>query len=113
MRASKLNSEGGTGIGDDVLSTTPTESNPSGIIRKVGVVGSGGGNSPGPGSTVGVIPPQQKCRGSHRICHYFYDTPPAGRFGTMAYMVRALAVLIGDSLPLGNSGNIAVNCSVA
>ncbi|VDL18298.1 unnamed protein product [Hymenolepis diminuta] len=100
-----------TGSGDDLLSTTPTESNPSGINRKVGVVGDG--NPRSPLSTVGVIPPQQKCRGAHRICHYFYDTPPAGRFGTMAYMVRALSVLIGDSLPLGNSGNIAVNCSVA
>nr|CDS28284.1 asparagine rich protein [Hymenolepis microstoma] len=98
-----------TGSSDDILSTTPTESNPSGINRKIGVVG----DESCPGSAVGAVPPQQKCRGAHRICHYFYDTPPAGRFGTMAYMVRALSVLIGDSLPLGNSGNIAVNCSVA
>ncbi|VDN96538.1 unnamed protein product [Rodentolepis nana] len=99
------------GSSDDILSTTPTESNPSGINRKISVASDE--SLSGPGSAVGVVPPQQKCRGAHRICHYFYDTPPAGRFGTMAYMVRALSVLIGDSLPLGNSGNIAVNCSVA
>ncbi|KAM7541396.1 hypothetical protein Aperf_G00000041995 [Anoplocephala perfoliata] len=113
VRGSRVNSEGGTGIGDDVLATTPTESNPSGIARKTGTVGIGEGRTADALSTVGMIPPQQKCRGSHHICHYFYDTPPAGRFGTMAYMVRALSVLIGDSLPLGNSGNIAVNCSIA
>ncbi|KAL5111657.1 Phosphorylase b kinase regulatory subunit alpha liver isoform [Taenia crassiceps] len=96
----------GLEVEDEALSTTPTEANPSGITRKMGLAS----DCQVPSMT---IPPQQKCRGSHHICHYFYDTPPAGRFGTMAYMVRALAVIIGDSLPLGNSGNIAVNCSVA
>nr|CDS23550.1 phosphorylase b kinase regulatory [Echinococcus granulosus] len=105
VRASR-SASGGTKGENSELSTTPTESNPSGVTRKMGVVG-GGQVPPIP------VPPQQKCRGSHHICHFFYDTPPAGRFGTMAYMVRALSVIIGDSLPLGNSGNIAINCSVA
>uniref|UniRef100_A0A5K3EIZ4 Phosphorylase b kinase regulatory subunit n=1 Tax=Mesocestoides corti TaxID=53468 RepID=A0A5K3EIZ4_MESCO len=87
---------------EEVLATTPTESNPSGVARKLGVCNYQGSHTA----------PPLKCRGSHRICHYFYDTPPAGRFGTMAYMVRALSVLIGDSLPVGKSGNIAINCSV-
>ncbi|VDM16523.1 unnamed protein product [Hydatigera taeniaeformis] len=104
VRASR--SASGTELEDEALSTTPTQSNPSGVTRKMGLAN----NYKAP---LMAIPSQQKCRGSHHICHYFYDTPPAGRFGTMAYMVRALAVIIGDSLPLGNSGNIAVNCSVA
>ncbi|VDL92857.1 unnamed protein product [Schistocephalus solidus] len=81
-----------TSDADDQESRTPTENNPKGYSRASG---------------------QLPCRGPHRICHQFYDTPPAGRFGTMAYMVRALAVLIGDSLPVSSAGKIAVNCAVA
>ncbi|BHF57834.1 Phosphorylase b kinase regulatory subunit alpha [Sparganum proliferum] len=87
----KSTSEKGSDAGDQE-SHTPTEKNPKGYSRSTG---------------------QLPCRGPHRICHQFYDTPPAGRFGTMAYMVRALAVLIGDSLPVSSAGKIAVNCAVA
>ncbi|KAL7063220.1 hypothetical protein AAHC03_01810 [Spirometra sp. Aus1] len=87
----KSGSDKGSDAGDQE-SHTPTEKNPKGYSRSTG---------------------QLPCRGPHRICHQFYDTPPAGRFGTMAYMVRALAVLIGDSLPVSSAGKIAVNCAVA
>ncbi len=87
------------------MASTPTESNPLGSRHRR--------TSSSLRAGAGLIP-QLKCRGMHRICHHFYDTPPAGRFGTMSYMVRALTHIIGDSLPVaGASGKIAVNCAVA
>ncbi|VEL19914.1 unnamed protein product [Protopolystoma xenopodis] len=53
-----------------------------------------------------------ECRGAHKICQHFYDTPPAGRYGTMAYMVRALAHLVDASQLTGPEGLLAVNCNV-
>ncbi|TGZ74978.1 hypothetical protein CRM22_000643 [Opisthorchis felineus] len=52
------------------------------------------------------------CHGLHNVCQHFYDTPPAGRFGTMSYMVRAVAYLLQSVGPLREDGLLSVDCSV-
>ncbi|THD20620.1 putative phosphorylase b kinase regulatory subunit alpha, partial [Fasciola hepatica] len=52
------------------------------------------------------------CHGLHGICQHFYDTPPAGRFGTMSYMVRAVSYLLQSTKPIQSDGVLSVNCSV-
>ncbi len=32
----------------------------------------------------------KRCDGARGICRYFYDTAPAGEFGTAHYLIRAL-----------------------
>ncbi|CAH8536058.1 unnamed protein product [Dicrocoelium dendriticum] len=52
------------------------------------------------------------CHGPHGICQHFYDTPPAGRFGTMSYMVRAVSHLLQSFEPLKQRGLSSVDCNV-
>ncbi|CAL8068730.1 unnamed protein product [Calicophoron daubneyi] len=52
------------------------------------------------------------CRGLHNICQHFYDTPPAGRYGTMSYMVRAVSHLLTSSKSLLDDGLLTMDCSV-
>ncbi|KAF6777252.1 hypothetical protein AHF37_03304 [Paragonimus kellicotti] len=52
------------------------------------------------------------CHGPHNVCQHFYDTPPAGRFGTMAYMVRGVSYLLQSFGPLRENGMLSVDCSV-
>ncbi|KAL3312556.1 Phosphorylase b kinase regulatory subunit alpha [Cichlidogyrus casuarinus] len=56
-------------------------------------------------------PKELHCCGPHNICKHFFDTPPAGRYGTMSYLVRALTFFIKDSVPSKN-GKLAINCAV-
>ncbi|KAF7251365.1 hypothetical protein EG68_09347, partial [Paragonimus skrjabini miyazakii] len=52
------------------------------------------------------------CHGPHNVCQHFYDTPPAGRFGTMSYMVRGVSYLLQSFGPLRENGMLSVDCSV-
>lgn len=46
--------------------------------------------------------------GAGDICQHLYDSAPSGRFGTMAYMCRALASIL--QLPVNNG---ALECVVS
>ncbi|CAH8563616.1 unnamed protein product [Schistosoma bovis] len=52
------------------------------------------------------------CNGLHNICQRFYDTPPAGKFGTMSYMVRAVSELLTCNKCLNPDKPLPINCNV-
>ncbi|CAH8511146.1 unnamed protein product [Schistosoma turkestanicum] len=52
------------------------------------------------------------CYGLHNICQRFYDTPPAGKFGTMSYMVRAVSELLTCNKCLNPAKPLPINCNV-
>ncbi|XP_018645642.1 phosphorylase B kinase alpha, kpb1, putative [Schistosoma mansoni] len=52
------------------------------------------------------------CHGLHNICQRFYDTPPAGKFGTMSYMVRAVSELLTCNKCFNPDKPLPINCNV-
>lgn len=38
------------------------------------------------------------CGGAAYICQHFYDSAPSGSYGTMSYIIRAIAFVLEDSL---------------
>ncbi|KAK7498731.1 hypothetical protein BaRGS_00010108, partial [Batillaria attramentaria] len=51
---------------------------------------------------------QEITKGAEGICQHLYDSAPSGRFGTMAYMCRALARIL--QLPVSNGALDCVVC---
>ncbi|VDQ02066.1 unnamed protein product [Trichobilharzia regenti] len=52
------------------------------------------------------------CHGMHNICQHFYDTPPAGKFGTMSYMVRGVSQLLTCNKCWSPEKRLAISCNV-
>lgn len=48
------------------------------------------------------------CGGAAYICQHFYDSAPSGSYGTMTYMMRAVAVTL-DCIP--KQGDL--DCSIS
>uniref|UniRef100_A0A2S2PNV0 Phosphorylase b kinase regulatory subunit n=1 Tax=Schizaphis graminum TaxID=13262 RepID=A0A2S2PNV0_SCHGA len=48
------------------------------------------------------------CGGAAYICQHFYDSAPSGSYGTMSYIIRAIAYVLEDSLGLTD-----VDCSIS
>ncbi|XP_022160580.1 probable phosphorylase b kinase regulatory subunit alpha isoform X1 [Myzus persicae] len=48
------------------------------------------------------------CGGAAYICQHFYDSAPSGSYGTMSYIIRAIAYVLEDSLGLTD-----VECSIS
>jgi len=48
------------------------------------------------------------CGGAAYICQHFYDSAPSGSYGTMSYIIRAIAYVLEDSLGLTD-----VKCSIS
>ncbi|CAH8569686.1 unnamed protein product [Heterobilharzia americana] len=63
-----------------------------------------------------TLPPRRQshlmCHGMHNICQHFYDTPPAGKFGTMSYMVRAVSQLLTCNKCLSSDKRLPISCTV-
>lgn len=39
------------------------------------------------------------CGGAAGVCQHLYDSAPSGSYGTMTYLARAVASLLGERLP--------------
>ncbi|OWF44218.1 Phosphorylase b kinase regulatory subunit alpha, liver isoform [Mizuhopecten yessoensis] len=50
-----------------------------------------------------------ECEAAAGICHHFYDSAPSGRYGTMSYLCRALANILG--VPAGSTDSI--ECAIS
>lgn len=48
------------------------------------------------------------CGGAAYICQHFYDSAPSGSYGTMSYIIRAIASVLGDSL-----GLTEIDCAIS
>jgi phosphorylase kinase alpha/beta subunit len=48
------------------------------------------------------------CGGASYICQHFYDSAPSGSYGTMSYIIRAIASILEASLGLTD-----VDCSIS
>jgi len=48
------------------------------------------------------------CGGAAYICQHFYDSAPSGSYGTMSYIIRAIASVLETSMGLNE-----VNCAIS
>lgn len=50
-------------------------------------------------TNVGPYAPASRCGGAAGICLHFYDSAPSGRFGSITYLSRAVALIIDIAMP--------------
>lgn len=48
------------------------------------------------------------CGGAAYICKHFYDSAPSGSYGTISYIIRAIASTLQDSLEIND-----LNCTIS